>query len=108
MFPGDADSGTFSVSKNKSYANSLGISLDIDVLKYPHHGNEWLSDNFINAVNAKYYVVPNMNRADVPNTNFRNEMKKRGVGVYRQSDSKTGNILIKSDGTNIKFTMDVS
>ena len=27
--------------------------------------------------------------------------------MYRQSDSKTGNILITSDGNNINFTMDV-
>ncbi len=109
MFTGDSDSPLKDVNTLTANAKKLGLSnINVDVVKYPHHGNEYLSDNFINAVNAKNYVVPNMNRADVPNNNFRNEMKKRGVGVYRQSDSKTGNILITSDGTSIKFTMDVS
>ncbi len=109
MFTGDSDSPLKDVNTLTTNAKALGLSnINVDVVKYPHHGNEWLSDNFINAANAKYYVVPNMNCANVPNNSFRNAMKNKGVPVYRQSDSKTGNILITSDGTNITFTMDVS
>ncbi len=108
MFTGDSDSPLQDVSTLTKNAQSLGLAnINVDMVKYPHHGNEWISDKFIDAVNAKAYVVPNINTADKPNSNFMNKMKSKGVPVYRQSDSKTGNILITSDGTNIKYTMNI-
>lgn len=108
MFTGDSDSPLHKVDVLTSSAQKLGLNdIKVDVVKYPHHGNEWLDDNFLNATNPKYFIVPNMNTADKPNSNFMNNMKAKGVPVYRQSDSKTGNILITSDGNNIEIKMDI-
>ena len=108
MVTGDSDSPLNNVTTLTAKAKEIGLSdIKVDVVKYPHHGNMWLTDKFIEATDPKYFIVPNINTADKPNQSFRTAMQKRGVKVYRQSDSKTGNILITSDGKTINFTMDV-
>ena len=99
MFPGDADSGTFNVSKNKSYANKLGISLDIDVLKYPHHGNTSIETAILNAMSPKYILIPNYNASKYPNSSNRQKIKNTGAYIYE--NARDGNIVLKSDGKNI-------
>ena len=36
-------------------------------------------------------------------TENKNKLSNHNIKMYRQSDSSTGNIVITSDGTNIKF-----
>ena len=109
MFTGDADSAMHNYNKLNENAKKLGLpSAEVDVVKYPHHGNETLDNYFISSVKAKYFVVPNNKFPRFPNTDNLNKLKNNGIEVYRQSDSKTGNILVTSDGNEIKFTMDVN
>ena len=109
MFTGDADSVFNNESQLIANAKSLGLSgIETDVFKYPHHGNETLSDKLFDTMKVKYIIVPNVNASQHPNVIFRDKMNQKGVKLYRQSDSKTGNILITSDGNNINFTMDVT
>ena len=77
------------------------------MFKYPHHGNQALADQLFDTMKVKYIVVPNMNASQHPTQYFRNKMSAKGITMYRQSDSKTGNILVVSDGKNLKFTMDI-
>jgi len=108
MFTGDADSAIHNHKKMLENAKKLGLSdIIVDVVKYPHHGNENLDDSFIKAVNTKYFIVPNSGFPNYPSSSNINKLKNNGVTLYRQSNSKTGNILITSDGNDIKFTMDV-
>ena len=108
MFTGDADSNLHDVNQLNSNARKAGLSsIKADVIKYPHHGNETLDSRFINAVDPKYFIVPNYNAPQHPTSSFMSDMNKKDIKVYRQSDSKTGNILITSDGNKINFTMNV-
>ena len=108
MFTGDADSVFNNENELVANAKSLGLSgIEVDVFKYPHHGNETLADKLFDTMKVKSIIVPNVNASQHPTTIFRDKMNKKGIKLYRQSDSKTGNILITSDGNNINFTMDV-
>lgn len=99
MFTGDADTNTFNYSKLKPYADKLGISLNVDMLKYPHHGNANLEDKLLNAMKPKYVIIPNYNYSQFPTTTNKNKLSKIGAKVYQNSID--GNIVLKSDGTNI-------
>ena len=108
MFTGDAGSTLDKVSTLEKQAKKLGLSnIKVDVIKWPHHGSEGLSDDFIKATNPKYFVVPNYNNGNSPPTSTRTALSKKGIKIYRQSDSTTGNILITSDGTNVKIKMNI-
>ncbi len=108
MFTGDADSNFNKSDELIAHAKSLGLSgIEADVFKYPHHGNQSLSDKLFDTMKTKYIVVPNVNASQHPTQYFRDKINAKGIKMYRQSDSKTGNILITSDGNNINFTMDV-
>ena len=108
MFTGDADSALRNPKKLISNAKELGLeNINVDVFKHPHHGNETLSSSLFPAINTKYFIVPNYRFPQFPSKENLANIKKKGIEVYRQSDSKTGNILITSDGDNIKFAMDV-
>ena len=109
MFTGDADSAMHNYNKLNENAKKLGLSsAKVDVVKYPHHGNETLDNNFIDSVGAKYFIVPNSKFPRFPTKDNLNKLKNKGIEVYRQSDSKTGNILITSNGKDINFTMDIN
>ena len=108
MFTGDADSALRNPNKLVKNAKELGLeNINVDVFKHPHHGNETLSNSLFPAINAKYFIVPNYGFSRFPNQTNLTNIKNRGIKVYRQSESKTGNILITSDGDNIEFIMDV-
>ena len=108
MFTGDADSVFNRPDDLIANAKSLGLSgIEADVFKHPHHGNETLSDKLFDTMKTKYIIVPNVNASQHPSQLFRDKANAKGIKMYRQSDSKTGNILITSDGNNINFTMDV-
>lgn len=108
MFTGDADSDFNNLSKLEENAKSLGLSgYEANVFKYPHHGNGLLSNKFYDIAKIQSVIVPNYLASQHPNQTVLNTLNSKGIKVYRQSDSKTGNILIKSDGNNITFTMDI-
>ena len=108
MFTGDAVGNTLNITNIEKYANNLGIKLDVDLLKYPHHGNANLPDKFLQTIKPEYTIVPNYKASHFPSSTNINKFKQYNVNMYRQSDSKTGNILITSDGTNIKIYNDVT
>ena len=103
MFTGDAAHSTLNVDKLKEHANILGIDLNIDLLKYPHHGNATLKDTFLEITDPEYTVIPNYLAPKYPHSSNINKLKKYNVEMYRQSDSSTGNILVTSDGKNIEI-----
>ena len=99
MFTGDADTGTFNYRQLKPYADKLGISLDIDMLKYPHHGNAGLDNDLLNAMTPKYVIIPNYNYTKYPISSNRSKLTKIGASIYE--NGKDGNIVLTSDGNNI-------
>ncbi len=106
MFTGDIGFGTSHINDIKRYTSQFGISYDVDVLKYPHHGNSTVSDNLLNTITPEYVIVPNFRSAKYPNSSNISRLRKFNIKTYRQSDSKTGNIYLKSDGNNITIKMD--
>ena len=113
MFTGDAPNRERNVTKLTETMNNLirksGISypqgLDVDVLKYPHHGNTSFTDAFLSAVKPEYVIVPNYYAAKYPNADNQAMLNKYSIKTYKQSDSSTGNIVIISDGNNISIKM---
>ena len=102
MFTGDQDSYLHNVGNLTSYANQIGLStIKVDMFKYPHHGRQYLTEEFVQTVSPKYVLVPNNNAADSPSGNMQDLLRKYGASIYRQSDSSTGNIVLVSDGNNI-------
>lgn len=104
MFTGDIALGSSQINHIKSYASSMGISTNVDVLKYPHHGNTTISDNLLNTIKPKYVIVPNRGAGSKPTSDNISRLNNHGVKIYTQNDSSTGNIYLQSDGTNIKIT----
>lgn len=108
MFTGDSDSALNDVNQMLTNAQKVGLSnIEVDLLKYPHHGNQGLNDKFLDNIKTKYVVVPNVNACTTPARVSVDKLNARNAKIYRQCDSKTGNILVTSDGNNINFKMDV-
>ena len=106
MFTGDSYSSMNDVDGLISNAKQIGLSsIKVDMLKYPHHGNETLPNKFLDAVSPKTVVVPNYHAPQHPSEKRKEALTSRGIKIYRQSDSSTGNIYIESDGNNITYTM---
>ena len=99
IFPGDAETSTFSYSKLKPFADKLGISLDIDVLKYPHHGNANLDTDLLNAMTPSFILIPNYNASKFPNSSNKNKIQNTGAKIYQNATDI--NIVLISDGKNI-------
>ena len=99
MFTGDAPSSVFNLSKIKPYADKLGISLNVDMLKYPHHGNMKIDTDLLSAMTPKYVIVPNYKYSDYPNSTNTKNLTKVGASIYKQSTDL--NIVLISDGKNI-------
>ena len=108
MFTGDSDTWMNNVADLQANASKVGLStIKVDMLKYPHHGNETIPGKFLDTVKPSAVVVPNYHAPQHPSSGRQQALTSRGAKIYRQSDSSTGNILITSDGTNIKYTMNV-
>ena len=108
MFTGDADSALNDVNQLLTNAQKLGLTgIETNLLKYPHHGNQGLNDTFLDKIKASYVVVPNVNACTTPARVSIDKLNARNIKMYRQCDSKTGNILVTSDGKNINITMDI-
>ena len=101
MFTGDISIHSSQLNSIRNYSKSFGISPDVDVLKYPHHGNSTLSDDVLSTVKPEYIIVPNNHSPKYPSSDNINRINNRGIKMYRQSDSSTGNIYVVSDGNNI-------
>lgn len=110
MFTGDSDSPLHNVNALLANAKEVGLdNINIDLFKYPHHGNAiTIDDALIKATGFTTTIVPNYNAPHYPNRYTIERFQNLGIKMYRQSDSKTGNILVKSDGDNITVTMDVN
>ncbi len=101
LFTGDTPSEYMNTSKFNANAQKLGVSLDVDVLKWPHHGYETLSNDFFKATTPKYAIIPNCCSCSskYPSSTNKSLMKKYGTSYYQVCDSK--NIVLISDGKNI-------
>ena len=101
MFTGDISIHSSQLNSIKNYSKQFGISADVDLLKYPHHGNTTVSDDLLNTIKPEYVIVPNNHSPKYPNSDNINRLNKHGAKMYRQSDSSTGNIYVVSDGNSI-------
>ncbi len=99
MFTGDTGSTPFTLEKLKPYADKFGISLKVDMLKYPHHGNANLDEKLVNVMKPEYVIVPNYKYASKFNSSGKSKLKKVGSKIYQQASDY--NIVLISDGNNI-------
>ena len=86
----------------KNFSKEL---LDIDVLKYPHHGNASIDKTLINYMSPKYVVVTSASD-ELAKRSEKSYLKKQGASIYYSYKSK--NILIISDGTNLQIKTNVN
>ena len=102
MFTGDADSALNNINKLQENARKLGLpNIHADIFKYPHHGNQMLGNTLITTIAPQAIIVPNYNAGSYGGP-------VAGVPAYRQSDSKTGNIVLVSDGKKVDIIMDAT
>lgn len=81
-----------------------GFPLVSDVIKIAHHGSEYSScDAFLRAVSPKYAVISCGEGNDYAHPNSKVLGKLKGVSIYRTD--LQGDILMKSDGHEISFTV---
>ena len=106
MFTGDLPGHIFDKAQFDENAKKLGISLNVDVFKYPHHGNSSVSLAAFKKIDPEYVIVPNYKFYTHPRTKYRNYIKEVGAKMYQQYDG--GNILITSDKTNINIKTKVN
>jgi beta-lactamase superfamily II metal-dependent hydrolase len=77
--------------------------LKVDVFKYPHHGENVVSDKFIDIISPKYVIVPGFNKSRMKiNFNKFNSMSSEVLLVGNKDN--VGNVLIESDGSNLTVT----
>jgi competence protein ComEC len=77
--------------------------LKVDVLKYPHHGQHALSQNFLNITSPKYVIIPNSS-ATALNAETKPRINKIGAQVYATGSDTNKSILVTSDGKNVTLT----
>ena len=107
MFTGDSYSSMHNIEGLRENAKKIGLQdINVDLLKFPHHGNDPMFDKTLKAINPKIIMVPNNHFPNFPVKSTIDRINKLGIEMYRQSDSKTGNILLTSDGTDITIKMD--
>lgn len=105
MFTGDAGLPLNDINTLTKKVKSLGITLDVDVLKYPHHGYNNITEEMLEAMSPKYVIFTNYAAPGNPSSNNRNNILSVGGVIYRQSDSL--NILVTSDGNKINVSLNV-
>ena len=99
MFTGDTGGTPFTLKKLKPYADKLGISMNVDMLKYPHHGNQSIDGDLAKAISPKYVVIPNYKYASSLNSTGYSRIKNTGAKIYQLATD--GNVVLISDGKNI-------
>ncbi len=106
MFTGDSYSSIHNPSGLLDNAKKIGLnSIKVDVMKYPHHGNDPMYDKTLNAISPKIMIVPNYKASKYPSSSNINRIKQHGITMYRQSDSSTGNLTLISDGEKVNVYM---
>jgi len=106
MFTGDSYSSIHNPNGLLENAKKIGLdSIKVDVMKYPHHGNDPMYDKTLNAISPDIMIVPNYKASQYPNSINANRIKQHGITMYRQSDSSTGNLTLISDGEKVKVYM---
>ena len=97
LLTGDNSASSTMKEINQKYPGSLNV----DVLKNAHH-NGCASDSSYQMFNAEYVVFTT--RHDyLPSSSCINTIKKHGAKYYFiAADNQSGNVLITSDGSNIK------
>lgn len=102
LFTGDTPSSYMNTTKFQNNANYFGMNLDIDVLKWPHHGYENLSDAFFKATTPEYAIIPNCCWCSnkYPSSTNKNLMTKYKTKYYQVCNSK--NIVLITDGLEIE------
>ncbi len=78
--------------------------LDIDILKYPHHGQHSLTAAFVNAIRPEYVVVTN--HMDTVYSDAKKNLNNVGAKFYQHY--KDGNIVIIIDDGKITFKTNVN
>ena len=97
LFTGDNSSSS---NHKDTEANYPGM-LNVDVLKNPHH-NGCSSDNSYKLFNAEY-VVFTTKKNSLPSNSCINKIKKYGAKYFFVvATGQSDNVIITSDGTNIK------
>lgn len=101
MFTGDTPDKYMDTTKFLQEASYFNMNLDIDVLKWPHHGYEDLTDEFFKSTTPEYAIMPNCCKCEsyYPSSVNKKLMTKYGTSYYQVCDSK--NIVLKSDGKRI-------
>lgn len=77
--------------------------LDVDIFKWPHHGQHSLTTQFLNTIKPEYVVVTN--HQDTVGSNEKSTLKKFGTQFYQHY--KHGNIVIIIDDGKISFKTNV-
>ena len=99
MFTGDAESKDMDAAKLQANANKWNINLDVDLLKWPHHGYNQLTDALFKATTPKYIFIPSGGCSKTyPKSSDKSLIKKYGSIVYSRCDN---NVVLISDGKNI-------
>jgi beta-lactamase superfamily II metal-dependent hydrolase len=97
LFTGDAE------KLSEEEMLKLGFNLRADVLKVGHHGSSsGTSEEFLSAVSPKYAIISVAKNNDYghPHKETLRRLAAYGVKVYTTADN--GNILVESDGKNIR------
>lgn len=100
LFTGDAEQ----LVEKDILKNNMDISAD--VFKLGHHGSSTsTSDEFLDKVNPKYAVAncEKGNSYGHPHREIVNKLKDKNIKLYRTDEN--GNIVLISDGKNIKFNV---
>ena len=96
MFTGDSMQSSNILKK---FDKSL---LDVDLLKYPHHGQSKIGDDIIYAMSPEYVVVTHNSLSSLRANKEYSYLNKIGSKIYYSG--KHDNILVKSNGKNITIT----
>lgn len=95
IFAGDTGGSKLS-DANKKYPGKLNV----DVYKNSHH-NGTLSESVFKLIKPKYVVFTTKD-GYLPSSSYLNTIKKYGAKYYIVTNNKDKNVLITSDGTNLK------
>ena len=72
---------------------------NISIFKHPHHGQNEVPSNLINAMKPKYVIVPNTSKNLASS-----EYRKVESTVYALGNNKGGYVIAESDGKNLTVT----
>ena len=106
MFTGDWETDDKKLSDNskfQEYANKMGISLDVDFFKWPHHGINKVTDAFFSLTKTEDALVPNFHGCSnlKKRSGGDSQMKKLGITYYELCDGV--NVVLESDGKTISM-----